>query len=77
MDAEVDGIRDVDVPASIGRHGLGELKLPVARASASPFGQEGAASGELLDAAVVGIGNVDVATRVRRYAEGGIELSVA
>src|SRR5438093_1029742 len=36
-------VRDVDVPAPVGRYAEGEIELPVARAGAPPCGEEGAA----------------------------------
>src|SRR5439155_12748768 len=73
--ADVARIRDVAVPAPVGRHAIGEVELTVARAGGSPRGEEGAARVELLDA--VCIRDVDVPARVGRHAAGVRELSVA
>src|SRR5205823_6609140 len=71
-------IRDVDVPAPVGRHAGGVVELPVARAEAPPRGEEGAARGELLDAGVVvPVRDVDVSAPVGRHAVGEVELSTA
>src|SRR5207249_10356243 len=52
LDAAVARIRDVDVPAPVGRHAVGGGELSVARAVAPPGGEEGTARVELLDAVV-------------------------
>src|SRR5207249_192643 len=44
LDAVVPRVRDVDVPAAVGRHALGAVELPVAAARAAPRGEEGAAA---------------------------------
>src|SRR5436309_2362570 len=77
LDAVVVRIRDVDVPAPVGRHAVGVLELAVARAVASPGGDEGAARVELLNAVVAVVRDVDVPAPVGRYAVGEIELPVA
>src|SRR5256884_8553686 len=77
LDALVVRIRDVDVPAPVGRYALGVMELAVARAVASPRGEEGAARVELLDAVVAVVCDVDVPAPVGRYAVGEIELPVA
>src|SRR5205823_12094306 len=76
LDALVVRIRDVDVPAPVGRYALGEMELAVARAVASPRGEEGAARVELLDAVVAVVCDVDVPAPVGRYAVGDVELPV-
>src|SRR5207247_6423739 len=70
-------IRDVDVPAPVGRQAVGVVELAVARAGASPGRDEGAARVELLDAVVVRIRDVDVPAPVGRHAVGAVELAVA
>src|SRR5437899_12260869 len=53
------------------------MELAVARAVASPRGEEGAARVELLDAVVAVVCDVDVPAPVGRYAVGEVELPVA
>src|SRR5438034_5462933 len=77
LDALVVRIRDVDVPAPVGRYALGVMELAVARAVASPRGEEGAARVELLDAVVAVVCDVDVPAPVGRYAVGEVELPVS
>src|SRR5262249_51188160 len=60
LDAVVVRIRDVDVPAPVGRHEPGRHDLAVARAGTPPRGEEGSARIELLDAVVAQIRDVDV-----------------
>src|SRR5439155_330522 len=78
LNAIVARIRDVDVPAPVGRHAVGVAELPVPRAEAPPRGEEGTVRVELLDAVVGGaIGDVDVPARVGRHVAGAPEFSVA
>src|SRR5437773_2702907 len=77
LDAVVERICDVDVPACIGRHADGVEELSVARAETPPRGQEGATPVELLDAIVERICDVDVPAPVGCHAAGAVELSVA
>ena len=58
-------IRDVDVPAPVGRHARRVGEFP-SRPLAPPGGEEGAARVELLDALRTGLGDVDVPLRVQR-----------
>src|ERR671935_176597 len=80
LDAVVERVRDVDVPAPVGRHAGGGVELSVARARASPRREEGAACVELLDAVVASvvvarIRDVDVPARVGCHAVGFGELT--
>src|SRR4030095_10475833 len=77
LDAVVERIGDVDVPAPVGRHAKGIVELSVARAETPPRGEEGPARIGLLDALVARIGDVDVPAPVGRHAKGLVELSVA
>src|SRR5262245_4858856 len=77
LDAVVVRIRDVDVPAPVGRHAPGEAELSVARAETPPRVEEGTARIELLDAGVARIRDVDIPAPVGRHAIGAPELSVA
>src|SRR5437773_11728789 len=76
LDALVVRIRDVDVPAPVGRYAVGEMELAVARAVASPGREEGAARVELLDAVVAVVCDVDVPAPVGRYAVGEVEVQL-
>src|SRR5439155_19804578 len=78
LNAVIVPIRDVDVPAPVGRHAPGVGELPVPRAEAPPRGEEGTVRVELLDAVVGGaVRDVDVPAPVRRHTLGARELSVA
>src|SRR5881396_2445654 len=77
LDAIVVRVRDVDVPAPVGRHAVGEVELAVARAGAPPRGEDVAVRVELLDAGVERIRDVDVPAPVGRHAGGVVELPVA
>src|SRR2546429_7123596 len=77
LDALVVRIAAVDVAAPVARYALGVMELAVARAVASPRGEEGAARVELLDAVVAVVCDVDVPAPVGRYAVGEVELPVS
>src|SRR5437773_12436579 len=75
LDALVVRIRDVEVPAPVGRYALGVMELAVARAVASPRGEEGAARVELLDAVVAVVRDVDVPAPRSHERRVGVELA--
>src|SRR5206468_2511818 len=70
-------LRDVDVPAAVGRHAVEVVhEVPTSPTRNRQGGEEGAARVELLDAMVARICDVDVPAAVGRHAPGGGELSV-
>src|SRR5207247_10008139 len=70
LDAVVEVLCHVHVPASVGRQAGGVAEL-------SPGGAEGAVRVELLDAAVARVGDVDVPAGVGRHGGGVVELPAA
>src|SRR5262249_47849232 len=80
LDAVARHIRNVDVPAPVGRHADRDEELSVARADAPPGGEERPARVELLDAGVPRIRDADVPAPVSRHAglvPGGGDLPAA
>jgi hypothetical protein len=82
LDPVVEAVGHVDVSLRVDRDGRGKPEPPVARAVASPLGDEGARGVELLDPVVALVGDVDLSQRewsprVDRDPVGMVELSVA